>query len=187
MKLELIPEDEFVDLSFPSWIMSTVPTEHAQTPSINTVTQKSPARIFAEREYVEWLKSQVVIQSLADDEEEHLDTSSGQMEALMRAIQVQDTEKFKFLLSENKNLIFCRDQDGNTALVAATLYGWKRGIKTLIKKGADLDAQNRFGNTSLHYASAIEQHNEIKRYLIRKQASSTIRNERGICSCDTIQ
>lgn len=187
MKLEHIPEDDFVELTFPSWIACAVAEEKSPSLCIERVAEKSPARVFAEREYVEWLRSQVVIKALGDDEEEELDSVSSQMESLMRSIQDQDTEKFKFLLNENKNLIYCRDQDGNTALVAATLFGWKRGIKTLIKRGADLDAQNRFGNTSLHYASAIEEHHEIKRYLIRKQASSSIRNERGICSCDSIQ
>jgi hypothetical protein len=190
IQLEQIPEDNFIDLSFPSWIaIATTSTSQQGHMGKKLPVEKSAERLFAESEYLEWLKSQVVVKQLNDQDTSNIETDSGsnKIDFLMRSIQNQDNEQFKSLLNENKNLIYCRDQNGNTALVAATLFGWKRGIKNLIKRGADLDAQNRFGNTSLHYASAIEDHHEIKRYLIRKQASTTIRNERGVCSCDSIQ
>jgi hypothetical protein len=192
VKLEQIPEDGSVVLTFPSWITRAAHVNvspHIQLGPLLcnekqiVVQEKSPERLLAELEYKEWLKSQVVV---THEDEDQRDNNASKLDDLMRAIHSQNNEQFKSLLNENKNIIFARDQNGNTALVAATLFGWKRGIKNLIKRGADLDAQNRFGNTSLHYASAFEEHSEIRRYLIRKQASATIRNERGICSCDTI-
>lgn len=194
VKLEPIPEDDCLILSFPSWITKACHiniSPHVQLGPVQPlvykekplVAEKSPERVIAEEEYREWLKSQILI---TQEDEEHNYEHFTPLDSLMLAIQSQDNDRFKNLINGNKNVIFARDQNGNTALIAATLFGWKRGIKNLIKRGADLDAQNRFGNTSLHYASAFEEHHEIRRYLLRKNASATIRNERGICSCDTI-
>ena len=66
----------------------------------------------------------------------------------------------------------------NTPLIVATAVGWKKAIRLLLKRGADVNAQNRFGNTSLHYA-CLHENDEIQNYLRRKNALSSIRNERG--------
>ena len=194
VKLEQIPEDDHVVLTFPAWIPTASRvhvSSHIQLgPLLNkdhkeVLKEKSPERLAAEEEYGVWLRSQVVVSHDEQDCDDDMHANKT-LDALMCAIKSQDNEQFKSLLNRNKNVIFARDKNGNTALVAATMFGWKRGIKNLIKRGADLDAQNRFGNTSLHYASAIPEHDEIRRYLLRKQASASIRNERGICSCDSI-
>lgn len=195
MMLECIPEESCIVFTFPKWISKACNSSGVQHgpamrgDELSKVVQRSTERTVVDMEYLEWLRSQVVVVN-EDEEEEDVGGGSGRerskLDCLMRSIQTQDNEQFKTLLNENKNLIYSRDHNGNTALVAATMFGWKRGIKNLIKRGADLDAQNRFGNTSLHYASAIEEHHEIKRYLLRKKASSTIRNERGVCSCSAM-
>lgn len=186
MKLEKIPEDDPIVLKFPSWII-TASGENVSNQVYQQIKalgkpaiEKSAERMATESEYRGWLRSQVEISPV--DQHDPLTTP---LSFLMLAIQFQDNDEFKRLLAQDKNIIFARDHNGNTALVVATLFGWKRGIKNLIKRGADLDAQNRFGNTSLHYASAFEEHHEIQKYLLRKRASATIRNERGICSCDS--
>ena len=184
IKLEKIPEDDYALLGFPKWVApacGVVAASNVMT--TGPMVEKTPHQLEAEIEYRDWLQSQIRV--VKENENTPNNSSLSAIDELMLAIQSHDNEKFKDLLNENKNIIFARDSNGNTALIAATLFGWKRGIKNLIKRGADLDAQNRFGNTSLHYASAFGEHKEIRRYLIRKQASLTIRNERGICCSES--
>lgn len=171
-RMESIPEDNAVDLDFPKWIKPVPLPQSRQQPKENHEQQ-------ATEEYIVWLKNQIVIAN-----EEEISEDSADIKKLMWAIKTQNNESFRELLNSGKNLLYARDSNGNTALIVATMYGWKRGIKNLIKRGAELNAQNRFGNTPLHFASAAEEYKDIKRYLLRKEASGLIRNERGVCSCD---
>jgi ankyrin repeat protein len=103
---------------------------------------------------------------------------------LFAAIESTDSESIKNLLDTNSNLLYCRDTDGNTPLIAATIRGWRKAIKLLIKKGADVNSQNRYGNTALHFSCALGDREDISRYLLKKNALSTVKNERGVsCNC----
>ena len=126
-------------------------------------------------EYVEWLLSQ----GNASSE----DRGNSELYAFFSSIRSNDGPLFKEMLASNPNLVYGRDSNGNTALILSTIVGWRKGIKLLIKRGADVNSQNRFGNTCLHFAHAMDGSGDIQRYLMKKTASDKIRNERGLC-CD---
>lgn len=72
-----------------------------------------------------------------------------------------------------------RDQNGNTALHIACQNGAKKMIKVCLKHHANLDAQNRQGQTPCHYCLAYE-YKEIAAFLIKKGANDLLTNEFGM-------
>lgn len=66
--------------------------------------------------------------------------------------------------------IFMEDdmvEQGRKAIHKAVINGSLPKTKELLKKGADINARTRFGETPLHYAIAYKQH-EIMEFLIEK-------------------
>ena len=198
-RFESIPEDDNVELSIPQWLTQyssvlglktmalTASSKRSleQTSSINSSAVLSTSRCESSEdseriaahdvdlEYVEWLLSQ--------GNKAGKDCSNTELSAFFESIHSNDGPLFKKMLANNANLIYGRDRNGNTALMISTLVGWRKGIKLLIKHGADVNAQNRFGNTCLHFAHAMSGGEDIQRYLVKKTASDKIRNERGLC------
>jgi len=67
------------------------------------------------------------------------------------------------------------DPQGNTLLHVACQNGNKRALRFLLKQGCDINAQNRNGNTPLHYAYAYK-YIELATYLESKGADGKIAN-----------
>jgi len=72
-----------------------------------------------------------------------------------------------------------RDEFGNTVLIIAAQNGNKRITKICLRRGANINAQNFRGQTSLHYCYAFG-YVELGRYLESKGANPKIRNEFGL-------
>jgi hypothetical protein len=68
-----------------------------------------------------------------------------------------------------------RDAGGNTLLIVAAQAGQRRVVKQLLRRGADLNAQNGKGNTALHYCFMYN-FRDLGEYLISKGADDTISN-----------
>jgi hypothetical protein len=175
---ESIVETSQVNLGIPSW--------WPQHYSLNYMSpQKSPAP--PSSEYVEWLTFQIHecqnMQTSDDEKGEAFGEREIEADApseLFRAIGSYDTKLLKLLIETQTHLIHGRDRNGNTPLMLATVVGWRKAIKLLIKQGVDINASNRFGNTCSHFANALPDCEDMERYFRRKNAATHLLNERGI-------
>lgn len=71
------------------------------------------------------------------------------------------------------------DSFGNTLLILAAQQGSKRLCKFLLRRGANINAQSRIGNTSMHYCHAYS-HKELAAYLKSKGADDSLLNFNGL-------
>ncbi|KAF0700613.1 Aste57867_8880 [Aphanomyces stellatus] len=69
-----------------------------------------------------------------------------------------------------------QDAYGNSLLLIACQNGLKRLAKELLRRGANINAQNTRGNTPLHFCYAYGYGETLGAYLISKGADVTIRN-----------
>lgn len=60
----------------------------------------------------------------------------------------------------------------------------KRIMEMLVDRGANVNHQNKTGNTALHYAMAYDPEGKIGEYLIEKGADDTIANAHGLTPYD---
>jgi hypothetical protein len=67
---------------------------------------------------------------------------------------------------------------GNTLLIVAAQRGWKKAVKLLLRRGARLDATNKYGNTALHFAVEFGQ-GDVEQLLRKKGARCDIANIKG--------
>ncbi len=70
------------------------------------------------------------------------------------------------------------DENGNTALHFAVLYGCTEAAQLLIDRGADVNARNRNGYTALHFAAQTAR-TEMARLLIESGADVNQRDDHG--------
>ena len=63
-------------------------------------------------------------------------------------------------------------------VIIAAQQNAKRIIKLLLRRGADIDAQNLQGNTALHFCFTYS-FTELGEYLIAKGAADNILNAKG--------
>lgn len=74
-----------------------------------------------------------------------------------------------------------RDNNGNTRLILAAVYGNTREVRELIEAGADINIRNKYGMSALMYAS--ERNNaDVIRILLRNGANINARNHEGSTS-----
>jgi len=72
------------------------------------------------------------------------------------------------------------DEFGNTLLLAACQHGSRKAVKWCLGRGSSSNAQNRFGNTCLHFLVEFKL-DAIARHLQKKHgADSSIPNVRGL-------
>jgi ankyrin repeat protein len=72
-----------------------------------------------------------------------------------------------------------RDAHGNTVLAVATQNNRKRIVKSAVRAGVPLDAQNAQDQTAMHFAYAYG-YDELAEYLIRKGANPMVTNCHGM-------
>ena len=100
---------------------------------------------------------------------------------LIQASKYGDTETVLKLLKKKKTDVNVKDDKGYTALMWASVRGYKEIASMLIKKGADVNAWNNDGDTALIYASG-HRHIEILSMLLVKKADVNVgrgRNREG--------
>ena len=73
----------------------------------------------------------------------------------------------------------CSDPHGNTLLLLAAQQGSKRLCKFLLRRGANINAQNLAGNTVLHFCFTYS-HTELGNYLMQRGADDSILNCDGM-------
>jgi ankyrin repeat protein len=75
-----------------------------------------------------------------------------------------------------------RDKYGNTLLLLACQQGGisKRICKLLLRRGADINAQNYMGNTALHYLMTYNQSPALAEYMIQRGADDSLLNYDGL-------
>lgn len=79
-----------------------------------------------------------------------------------------------------------RDEHGNTCMHVAAQNGNKRLIKASLRWGADINVQNKQGQTPIHYLFAYK-YEELAAYLISKGADDTIQNQFGYTCYDGLR
>eukprot|EP01038_Epipyxis_sp_PR26KG_P008569 gene8569-11579_t len=86
--------------------------------------------------------------------------------------------------SLNKGIpVDVRDSFGSTLLIVACQNGNKRVAKTVLRRGANINARNLKGNTPLHYCYHYGYGDSLGQYLMEKGADPDIRNYAGkICN-----
>ena len=67
------------------------------------------------------------------------------------------------------------DEHGNTILMVAAQNNNKKICKAVLRRGANIDHQNRMGQTCLHFAFSLG-YTALGEYLILKGGSETLRN-----------
>ena len=83
--------------------------------------------------------------------------------------------------SPRGNVDSFRDNNGNTRLILAAVYGNTREVRELIEAGADINIRNKYGMSALMYAS--ERNNaDVVRILLRNGANINARNHEGSTS-----
>ncbi|WP_048197572.1 ankyrin repeat domain-containing protein, partial [Methanocaldococcus sp. FS406-22] len=70
--------------------------------------------------------------------------------------------------------------DLDAELIMACQEGDVEKVKELIKKGANVNAKNRFGGTPLQ-AAVVGNHIEVVKLLIENGADLNVRNRLGVC------
>ena len=90
-------------------------------------------------------------------------------------------EEYKDLIDINYKL-----NDGNTFLIVCAKEGCLNLIKFLCQKNCDLNIQNDYGNTALHYAVA-NQFYDIVDVLIKYGAREDIYNFKGLSPWDCVK
>lgn len=93
-----------------------------------------------------------------------------------RFIQNNRYKEAEEVIMAHPELVQMSDEHGNTLLTVAAQNNRKRFVKLFLRHGANIDAQNVQGNSSLHYCSAYN-FTEIADYLISKGANPEVRNK----------
>lgn len=73
----------------------------------------------------------------------------------------------------------CINEAGNSLVVIAAQNNQKDVCKVLHHRGADLDTQNRLGQTALHFAFAFG-YTELGKWLVQKGANTNLKNANGM-------
>mmetsp|Transcript_7720 Transcript_7720/g.24290 ORF Transcript_7720/g.24290 Transcript_7720/m.24290 type:complete len:1199 (+) Transcript_7720:59-3655(+) len=72
-----------------------------------------------------------------------------------------------------------RDEHGNTLVIISAQQNNKKMLKLLLRRGADINAQNSTGNTALHYANEYK-FDALTEYILNKGGDDTILNMKGL-------
>ena len=139
--------------------------------------------------YGQWFAEQVGWCVDEDDEEDGSEKT--EIISLFGCIERKDFHGLELALFGEEGEYDCsvfhdvRDDYGNTLLMACCHNGFKRGVKLFVKNGWDLNASNKYGNTSLHFAWERGQR-KIAEYLKKKGANETLVNEMGLTSYERV-
>jgi len=71
------------------------------------------------------------------------------------------------------------NEAGNTLLIVSAQNNQKGLCKMLHNRGADLNTQNRLGQTALHFAFAFG-YTELGKWLVKKGANTNLKNSNGM-------
>jgi len=95
---------------------------------------------------------------------------------MFEAIKTNQWNRLNALCSRIESLE-TKDEDGNTFLSVAVQTGNPRMVRFLVESGANINTQNKAGNTPLHYAKAYR-YIIIMHFLLGNGAIESIQNNR---------
>ena len=102
-----------------------------------------------------------------------------QQQASFGACRHGRKEELTELLASDVVHVNCVNEAGNSLLIVAAQNNHKDLCKALHHRGADLDTQNRLGQTALHFAFAFG-YTELGKWLVQKGANTNIKNANGM-------
>src|SRR5438876_8977501 len=89
-----------------------------------------------------------------------------------------DLAKVQALLKQNPDLVFSKDDHGNTPLHLAAVKGHKVIAELLLAKHADVNDKENHGNTPLHLA-AVKSYKEVAELLLANKAKVNTKDNNG--------
>ena len=95
------------------------------------------------------------------------------------AVKSANYNVLEHVLDEIGLSVNCRDEHGNTLLIIAAQRASKRMVKFLLRRNANMNAQNFVGCTALHYLYGYG-HDQLAEYLLSKGASDEVINKAGL-------
>lgn len=113
-----------------------------------------------------------------EDQNAFVDPKEAAMEQAILSAKSSNIAEMEDALEEDIP-INTADKFGNTLLILAAQQGSKRMVKFLLRRGADINAQNMNGCTVLHYCHAYS-HVGLADYLISRGADDSIVNLDGL-------
>ena len=99
--------------------------------------------------------------------------------AAVDAVKNSNYGILEHILDEIGLSVNCRDEHGNTLLIIAAQRASKRMVKFLLRRNANMNAQNFVGCTALHYLYGYG-HDRLAEYLLSKGASDEVINKAGL-------
>jgi len=72
-----------------------------------------------------------------------------------------------------------RDEHGNTLVIIAAQQNNKKMLKMLLRRGADINAQNSMGNAAIHYTHEYK-FDALAQYILDKGGDDTLLNMKGL-------
>ena len=99
--------------------------------------------------------------------------------AAVDAVKSANYNVLEHILDEIGLSVNCRDEHGNTLLIIAAQRASKRMVKFLLRRNANMNAQNFVGCTALHYLYGYG-HERLAEYLLSKGASDEVINKAGL-------
>jgi ankyrin repeat protein len=108
------------------------------------------------------------------------------VEEILNAAKAGDTEKIRSILSGDPSLVSASSRDGYTPLRMAAVAGHVEAAMLLLRKGAGVNARDKFEATPLHYA-AITGNPEMAVLLLSHGADVNARNIYGVTPLQTAQ
>lgn len=113
------------------------------------------------------------------------DTQHDLEENAILAAKSGDIDKIQEALDQDV-FVDHADRHGNTLLILAAQTNNKRMVKTLLRRGANLNAQNAMGNTVLHYCAEYK-FDALFEYVLSKGADDELLNSNGRTCYEGIQ
>lgn len=99
-------------------------------------------------------------------------------EKLINSILKSDVKGLEEALKEGANPNFT-DEEGNTVLAKAAMFGQSGIVKALLEKGADVNFQDQNGNTALMIACGNNNRLEVVKLLLEKKPDVYLKNKNG--------
>lgn len=112
--------------------------------------------------------------------------SSNTCNALQWSAEVDDIKMLNLLLESGASINSANNKNKHTVLTYAVWHASHRTVKHLLQRGALVNKQNGFGQTSLHYAVEFKRLKKVE-LLLEYKANAEIADEQGITAWELVK